>query len=85
MDWRRRRGPIREKTNLRRSRSLEITPYENTTHGNGAIIVVKPAKRAVAPTVPSREYIARANNGKTAAKVDLIVLFAAIAEAAIGL
>ena len=29
----------------------------NNTHGKGAITAVKPAKSAVAPTVPSREYI----------------------------
>lgn len=48
------------------------------------MIAVIPAMRAVAPTVPSLAYRAPANNGKTAAKVDLIALFAAIAEAAIG-
>ena len=47
-------------------------------------MAVSPAKRAVAPTVPRRSYIAAENNGKTAAKVDLIALFEAIAEAAMG-
>jgi hypothetical protein len=49
------------------------------------MIAVRPAIRAVAPTVPSLAYSDAANNGKTAAKVDLIALFAAIAEAAMGL
>jgi hypothetical protein len=41
--------------------------------------------RAVAPTVPSLAYSGAANNGNTAAKLDRIALFAAIAEAAMGL
>jgi len=45
---------------------------------------VKPANRAVAPTVPSRLYMVPANNGKAAANVDRIALLLAMAEAAIG-
>ena len=45
---------------------------------------MRPASRAVAPTVPSRLYIAPANSGNAAANADLIALFDAIAEAAIG-
>lgn len=45
---------------------------------------VKPARSAVAPTVPNFEYIASANSGNTIANVDLTALFEAIAEAAIG-
>lgn len=48
------------------------------------MIVVKPASNAVAPTVPSRLYIAGANSGNAAANVHLSALLLAIAEAAIG-
>lgn len=48
------------------------------------MIVINPASRAVAPTVPSRWYIAPANRGKAAAKDDRIALLAAIADAAMG-
>ncbi len=54
------------------------------THWSGASTVVRPARSAVAPTAPRRSYIARANNGNTAANVERIALFAAIADAAIG-
>lgn len=46
--------------------------------------VVNPASNAVAPTVPSLEYIAGANNGNPAANADRIALFDASADAAIG-
>jgi len=54
------------------------------THGNGAIIVVRPASNAVAPTVPNRSYIAPANRGNAAAKADRRALLLAMADAAIG-
>ena len=54
------------------------------TYGNGAMIAAKLAISAVAPTVPRRWYMAPANNGKAAAKVDRIALLLAIADAAIG-
>jgi hypothetical protein len=53
-------------------------------YGNGAMIVERPAKRAVAPTVPSLSYIAPANSGNTAANAERNALLLAIAEAAIG-
>ena len=46
--------------------------------------VVNPASNAVAPTVPSLEYIAGANNGNPAANADRMALFDASADAAIG-
>lgn len=55
-----------------------------SAYGNGAIIVDKPANKAVAPTVPKRWYIAGANKGNAAAKADLIALLPAIADAATG-
>ena len=45
---------------------------------------VSPANNAVAPTVPSLEYIAPANKGKPAAKELLMKLLLAIALAAMG-
>ena len=47
-------------------------------------IVVKPAKSAVAPTVPSLSYICPANSGKPAAKLVRTNVFAAMADAAMG-
>jgi hypothetical protein len=47
-------------------------------------MVVSPASRAVAPTGPSLLYIASANNGKAAAKLERMALLAAMALAAIG-
>lgn len=46
--------------------------------------VVSPAKSAVAPTVPSRRYIATANSGNAAANALRNALLLAIAEAAMG-
>jgi len=46
--------------------------------------VAKPARRAVAPTVPSLSYIIPANNGNAAANADRNALLLAIADAAIG-
>ena len=54
------------------------------THGKGAIIVVRPANNAVAPTVPNRSYIAPANRGNAAANADRSALLLAMADAAIG-
>lgn len=54
------------------------------THGNGAMIVVRPANNAVAPTVPNRSYIAPANRGNPAANADRSALLLAMADAAIG-
>ena len=54
------------------------------THGKGAVIVVNPANRAVAPTVPSRWYIWPAKSGNAAAKVVRTNVLAAIDEAATG-
>lgn len=54
-------------------------------NGNGTVRVITPAKRAVAPTVPSPSYIKVAKSGKTAANVDLMALLEAIALAAMGL
>lgn len=54
------------------------------THGNGAMIVARPARRAVAPTVPSLLYMAPANSGNAAANADRSALLLAMAEAAIG-
>lgn len=48
------------------------------------MIIVNPASNAVAPTVPSLEYIAGANNGNPAANAERIALFEASADAAIG-
>ena len=45
------------------------------------MIVVSPARSAVAPTVPSLSYIWRAKSGKTAANVVRSAVFAAIALA----
>ena len=53
------------------------------THGDGAMIVARPARRAVAPTVPSLSYIAPANNGNAAANANRSALLLAIADAAI--
>ena len=47
-------------------------------------MVVSPASKAVAPTVPSLAYIAGANSGNPAANELRIALFAAMADAAIG-
>lgn len=47
-------------------------------------MVVRPAKSAVAPTVPSRSYIATANSGNAAANPHRKALLLAIAEAAMG-
>lgn len=47
-------------------------------------MVVRPARSAVAPTVPSFEYMAPANSGKTAAKIERSALLLAMADAAIG-
>lgn len=58
--------------------------YIVNTHGKGANNVVKPASKAVAPTVPRRLYIASANRGKTAAKLERIKLLPAMADAACG-
>lgn len=55
------------------------------TDGSGAIIVVSPAKSAVAPTAPSRSYMYLATRGKVHAKTDLQKVLPAIAEAATGL
>lgn len=55
------------------------------THGNGAAIVMIPARNAVAPTVPIRSYIWPAKSGKAAANDERKNAFAAIAVAAIGL
>ena len=66
--------------------SSSCTPSRilHITYGKGAIMVISPASRAVAPTVPNLWYIWPANNGKPAAKLDRTALFAAIALAAIG-
>jgi hypothetical protein len=48
------------------------------------MIVARPARRAVAPTVPSLLYMAPANNGNAAANADRSALLLAMAEAAIG-
>jgi hypothetical protein len=48
------------------------------------MIVARPARRAVAPTVPNLSYIAPANNGNAAANADRNALLLAIADAAIG-
>ena len=63
---------------------IEKKKHVQDTHGNGAMIVVRPANNAVAPTVPKRSYIAPANRGNTAAKVDRSALLLAMADAAIG-
>lgn len=47
-------------------------------------MVVRPARSAVAPTVPNLAYIVPANKGKTAAKDERVALLAAMAEAAMG-
>ena len=54
------------------------------TYGSGAMRVISPARSAVAPTVPRALYICPAKRGNTAANVERIALFAAIALAAIG-
>ena len=54
------------------------------THGMGAATVVKPARSAVAPTVPSLSYIWPAKSGNAAAELVRTNVFADIAEAAIG-
>ena len=68
--------------------SVQRLAYHNTrfisTYGNGAMIAVKPASKAVAPTVPSRRYMAPANSGKAAAKDDRRALLLAMADAAMG-
>ena len=66
---------------FKKQTSVHIQPV---TYGKGAITVINPARRAVAPTVPNLSYIWPANNGKPAAKLDRTALFAAIALAAIG-
>lgn len=48
------------------------------------MIVARPARRAVAPTVPSLSYMAPANSGNAAANADRNALLLAMAEAAIG-
>jgi len=48
------------------------------------MIVMSPARSAVAPTVPNRWYIAPAKSGNTAAKEERMALFDAIADAAMG-
>jgi hypothetical protein len=62
----------------------EFGASKEGTHGSGAITVVNPASSAVAPTVPSLEYIAGANKGNPAANDERNALFEAIADAAIG-
>jgi hypothetical protein len=54
------------------------------TYGRGAINVVSPASKAVAPTVPSLWYIAPAKRGKAQPKLDRMKLFPAMPDAAIG-
>jgi hypothetical protein len=54
------------------------------TDGSGDINVASPANNAVAPTVPSRVYMALANNKNAAAKVDRMKLLLARADATIG-
>lgn len=53
-------------------------------NGSGAISVVRPARSAVAPTVPRRSYIGPAKRGKAAANIHRRALLLAIAEAEIG-
>ena len=66
------------------ARKLSSKPRLNCTHGSGAEMVVKPARRAVAPTVPRRSYICPAKSGNAAANDVRTAAFAAIADAAIG-
>ncbi len=54
------------------------------THGNGAMAAARPARSAVAPTVPNASYICDANNGKAAANDERIAELLAIADAAMG-
>jgi hypothetical protein len=68
--------------NIRNSNGTESS--QGGTHGSGAITVVKPARSAVAPTVPSLVYIAPANKGNPAANDERSALFAAMADAAMG-
>lgn len=53
-------------------------------HGSGAITAVKPTSSVVAPTVPSLPYIAPANSGSAAAKVERSAELDAMADAAMG-
>lgn len=53
-------------------------------NGKGAAIVITPASRAVAPSVPSVMYIWPAKSGKAAANMERANAFAAIALAAMG-
>ena len=55
------------------------------TDGSGADIVVNPANKAVAPTVPRRWYICPAKSGNAAANVVRTKVLAAMDDAAIGL
>ena len=45
----------------RSSQAKIIHPKNELTHGNGAMMVVRQANNAVAPTVPNRSHIAPAN------------------------
>lgn len=54
------------------------------TYGRGVIRVVRLARSAVAPTVPSFPYMELANRGNTAANDERSALLAAMADAAIG-
>lgn len=56
----------------------------SSAYGTGAITVVIPARRHVAPTVPKRPYICPANSGKLAARIERSDALPAMAEAAIG-
>jgi len=56
-----------------------------STHGKGATVtVVRVAKSAVSPTVPSRLYMATANSGNAAANAHRKALLLAVAEAEMG-
>jgi hypothetical protein len=64
--------------------SADRSRSHGKTYGRGAINVVSPASKAVAPTVPSLWYIAPAKRGKAQPKLDRMKLFPAMADAAIG-
>jgi hypothetical protein len=77
-------NPYRSKIKL--EREFNTTEYNAVaeTYGSGAIKVDSPANRAVAPTNPSRLYIAGAARGNTAPNTDRVKLLLASADAAIG-
>lgn len=64
--------------------ALNRGPILLYTNGNGTVNVITPANSAVAPTVPRPSYMNPAKSGKTAANVERIALFDAMALAAMG-